>query len=207
MSQISEASKVSDTKGVLPDYVTFDPTTQSTPNPILKKIAKKFTFPLSSQDFEDIKLLEAKFHEEENISGLAAPQIGISKAAIIFAAPDNPQIKKWRPDLTQTMEKQIWLNPFYEGIKEFGMHEDFEACFSVEKLAGLVNRFKKIRYYAFDIEGREIVGTAEGFLARIIQHEIDHLNGILFIEIARPDSIKPIEEYRKERKNALDQNS
>ena len=180
----------------LPEYVTFDPWIEgASPDPILKQIAQKFIFPLSARDLEDIKALENKFAQESGSAGLAAPQIGISKAAIIFELPDDPELKQKRQDITQTMEKQIWLNPSYEGIIEEGMREDLEACFSVVNTIGMVNRFRKIKYQAFDLNGNVISGLAEGFLARVIQHEVDHLNGILFIEVANPNTIKSMEQY------------
>ena len=79
------------------------------------------------------------------------------------------------------MPKTLWINPSYEPLGE-EMHEDYEACFSVKDIAGLVRRYKQVHYRAYDKDGKLIEGKAEGFLARIIQHEIDHLNGILFLQ-------------------------
>lgn len=153
-------------------------------------------------DKRDIKILEAKYDVEENCAGLAAPQIGIAKKIIIFAAEGSEELRKWRPDFTQYMPKTIWINPTYEGITQ-ATHDDYEACFSVKGIAGLVKRYQKIRYHAFTPEGKEVSGEAEGFLARIIQHEVDHVRGVLFVDIAYPDSIKSIEYYRKKRNEAL----
>ena len=134
-------------------------------------------------------------HEKQGV-GLAAPQIGISKAIIVFAAPDDPELKKYRKDFTQTMEKTIWINPSYEGL-ESDKHRDVEGCFSVKDLAGVVQRYKKIKYKAFDFKkNRWVSGVAEGFLARIIQHEIDHVNGTLCID--RAEKVFSIEEYKKQ---------
>ena len=66
----------------------------------------------------------------------------------------------------------------YEGEQE----EDFEGCLSVTNVYGKVNRYNKVRVKALNMEGKEIRLTAEGFLARVIQHEIDHTNGILFVD-------------------------
>lgn len=185
----------------LPNYVAIDFTTQDFPS-VLRTPAKELTFPLSQEDQQDIQILEQKFDQEENCAGLAAPQIGISKRIIVFSAPDNPQLKQWRPDFTQAMDKTIWINPSFEPMGE-EKHEDYEGCFSVKDIAGNVSRFKQIRYQAFTVQGEIVAGKAEGFLARLIQHEIDHINGKLFIDYIPEEKRMNIEEYRKKRLDAL----
>lgn len=182
------------TKDRLPLYVVAE---QGKKRPeVLQRKAKELTLPFSQSDLDDIAILEAKFDEETNCAGLAAPQIGISKAIIVFSAPDDPELKKYRKDFTQTMEKTIWINPSYEGL-ESDKHRDVEGCFSVKDLAGVVQRYKKIKYKAFDFKkNRWVSGVAEGFLARIIQHEIDHVNGTLCID--RAEKVFSIEEYKKQ---------
>lgn len=182
-------------------YVVFDMDTKNKPK-VLDVPAEPLTFPLSEADLNDVRTLEQQFDHEKNCAGLAAVQIGIAKRIIVFAAPESPELKKWRSDFTQSMPKTIWINPSYEGIEEAGHQDDFEGCFSVATVGGMVSRYKKIKYRAFDVNGKEIKGTAEGFLARIIQHEIDHVNGKLCIENAK--KIIPIEEYRAMRKAAME---
>ena len=148
-------------------------------------------------------LLIRKFEVEINCSGLAAPQIGISKRALIFAVEDNPIIKKWRPDLTQTLPKTIWINPSWTPVGD-NMHEDFEACFSVGGVAAPVMRYTNIIYEAYDLDGNLITGTATGFLARVIQHETDHLNGKLYTMYVSPEQIMNIEDYRRQRREAME---
>lgn len=150
----------------------------------------------------DIRILEEKFDVEKNCAGLAAPQIGIAKQIIVFAASESPDLKKWRTDFTQYMDKTIWINPTYEGIGE-EKNEDYEACFSVLEMAGPVKRYRKIRYRAYTMTGDLVEGTAEGFLARIIQHEADHVNGKLFIDYVPEDQLMKIEDYRKKRAAAI----
>lgn len=183
----------------LPDYVTLS----STNNAILRLKAEEVLFPLSATDQEMLRLLEAKFDEEQNATGLAAPQIGYSKRIIIFAVVASEAAKRWRPDLTDTMPKSIWINPSYEPV---GMdtHCDYEACFSVENIAGLVERFKTVRYQATLPNAQKIDGVARGFLARALQHEIDHLDGRLFIDVAAPGTLLSIEEYRRLRQQAME---
>lgn len=188
----------------LPAYVTVKPDTLDQVPEVLRQPTQPLTFPLSVQDLKDISVLEQKFdQEEEGAAGLAAPQIGISKRIIVFAVPDDPKLKKFRPDLTQSMPKTIWINPSYTPLGN-EQAEDYEACFSVEGVAGRVKRFQKIRYRASTPEGTLVEGTAEGFLARVIQHEIDHLEGILFIDRAEKGSVMGIEEYRRKHQEAFD---
>ncbi len=182
-------------------YVVFDMDTKNKPK-ILDTPAETLTFPLSESDLKDVQILEQQFDNEENCAGLAAVQIGFGKRIVIFAAHKNPELKKWRSDFTQAMPKTIWINPSFEGIEEAGKHDDFEGCFSVAKMGGIISRYKKIRYRSFDVKGNEITGIAEGFLARIIQHEIDHINGKLCIEKAK--EVRSIEEYRAMRNAVLE---
>lgn len=185
----------------LPAYVVISETNPSAPTP-LRTPAAAFTFPLSTHDRALIATLISKYEQEENCAGLAAPQIGIAKKAMVFAVPGDPLLKKWRPDLTQAMPQTVWLNPAYTPIGE-AKTADYEGCFSVPNIAGQVERYKTIHYRAFDVEGNLLEGTAQGYLARVIQHETDHLNGILFIDVAIKDSIMPVEEYRRRRAAAM----
>jgi len=185
----------------LPDYSAINIGKNQKPK-VLTTLAKKLSFPLTSEDLNDIKILEAKFDQEKNCAGLAAPQIGIAKQIIVFAAPYNPDLMKWRPDFTQTMEKTIWINPSYEGIGK-DKHEDYEACFSVLEVAGPVKRYRNIKYQAYTVTSERVEGKAEGFLARIIQHEVDHVNGKLFVDYVPDDKLLKIEEYRQKRAEAI----
>jgi len=185
----------------LPEYSAINIEKNQKPK-VLITPAKQLSFPLTPEDLNDIKILEAKFDQEKNCAGLAAPQIGIGKQIIVFSAPYNPDLMKWRPDFTQTMDKTIWINPSYEGIGE-DKHEDYEACFSVLEMAGPVNRYKNIKYQAYTVMGELVEGKAEGFLARIIQHEADHVNGKLFVDYVPDDKLLKIEEYRRKRAEAI----
>ena len=183
----------------LPGYVAINSPEET--NPVLRLPARELSFPLSTEDMRDVRILEAKFDTEQNCAGLAAPQIGITKKIIVFAAEESEELRKWRPDFTQSMPKTIWINPSYESITE-ATHDDYEACFSVRDIAGMVARYQKIRYHAYTPKGKAISGEAEGFLARIIQHEIDHINGILCIDRAHPGTLMSIDAYRKKRAEA-----
>jgi len=186
----------------LPTYVVINNPDEPRKS-VLRTPARELTFPLSPKDMAAIQVLEAKFDQEENMAGLAAPQIGFDIRAIIFEVKDDPILKRWRPDLTQTMPKVIWLNPRYKGIGH-DKHTDYEGCFSVYNLAGPVARYKKVHYSAYTIDGDLIEGEAEGMLARVIQHEVDHLNGRLCIDLVPKDKLLTIEEYRARRKKAME---
>lgn len=192
------------TEHTLPDYITWNEQTDS--NSLIRKTAKELEFPLSEQDIQDIKTLDEKYELElikQGCAGLAAPQIGISKQFIIFGVLGDPRLKKWRPDLTQTTPKSIWLNPSWEKVGT-ETSDAYEACFTIPNTSGLVKRYCKIKYKAYDVSGNLLEGTAEGFLARVIQHEIDHLHGKLFIDYVDKKDLLSFEEYRERRRRALE---
>jgi peptide deformylase len=187
----------------LPEYVDINNISQSDElKKVLREPATAFTFPLTKEDLDILAIMEAKFDSETNCAGLAGPQLGFNKQIIVFSVTADEELKKWRPDLTQTMEKTIWINPSYKGIGD-EKSVDYEACFSVADLAAPIERFKNISYQAYLPTGEKIAGEASGFLARVIQHETDHVNGILFIDIASKDAIFSISEYKKKKMEAI----
>ena len=100
------------------------------------------------------------------------------------------------------VSKSIWINPSYTPV-EPNQQEDYEGCFSVENLVGAVKRYKKIAYKAYRPTGGLVEGEANGFLARVIQHEVDHVNGILCITLAPKDTIMTMDEYRRRKAEAV----
>lgn len=155
----------------LPDYVVADvDNLQAIENSSLRKKALEIKFPLSDSDRRDIGKLVLKFQNEKNMAGLAAPQIGISKRVIVINGEKQNKLP------------QTWINPTYEKVND-KMVTDLEECFSVKGVIGPVSRFKSVYYKAFTTSGELVEGVAKGFRARLIQHEIDHLNGILFIDL------------------------
>ena len=109
-----------------------------------------------------------------NGAGLAAPQIGVDLQLVIFGFDRNERYPE-APAVPAT----VLLNPVIEPIGE-AMEEGWEGCLSVPGLRGIVPRFARIRYRGFDVEGRAFEREAEGFHARVVQHECDHLNGVLY---------------------------
>ncbi len=111
---------------------------------------------------------------EENGAGLAAPQIGVNLRVLIFGYEDNPRYPD-APSIPQT----ILINPAIEILSD-EMEEDWEGCLSVPGMRGLVPRYTDIRYSGFDQKGNPIERLASDFHARVVQHECDHLDGILY---------------------------
>jgi peptide deformylase len=109
-----------------------------------------------------------------NGAGLAAPQIGVDLALVIFGSRQNPRY----PDAPEVPET-VLLNPQVTPLGD-AEEEGWEGCLSVPGLRGVVPRFARIRYSGFDPEGRPIEREAEGFHARVVQHECDHLRGVLY---------------------------
>ena len=186
----------------LPPYIEFIDSNPAS-HVFLRTPAEDIDFPLGEDDKKILLILQEKFQQEENCAGLAAPQLGFNKRALIFCVPDTPELKKWRPDTTDTMEQTLWINPTYKGVGSEKI-ADYEACFSVPDKAGLVSRFSTVEYTAFNEQGLFIKGYANGYLARVIQHEIDHLNGILFIDLVEKGHLLSLEEYRQRRKARLE---
>ena len=112
-----------------------------------------------------------------NGAGLAAPQIGVDLALVIFGSRQNPPNPRY-PDAPPVPET-VLLNPSITPLDDT-QEEGWEGCLSVPGLRGVVPRFARIRYSGFDPEGRPIEREAEGFHARVVQHECDHLVGMLY---------------------------
>lgn len=107
-------------------------------------------------------------------AGLAAPQIAFPLRVIIFGVEANPRY----PDV-EPVEQTVLINPEISFIgKE--MESAWEGCLSVPGMRGLVERHKTIHYSGYDQHGHRIERDAEGFHARVVQHEVDHLDGILY---------------------------
>ncbi|TWO70107.1 peptide deformylase [Caenimonas sedimenti] len=108
-------------------------------------------------------------------AGLAAPQIGVDLQVVVFGtdAP-NPRYPDAPP-----VPKTVLVNPVITPVGE-EEEDGWEGCLSVPGLRGVVPRWRRIRYQGFDAQGRPIDRVAEGFHARVVQHECDHLIGKLY---------------------------
>lgn len=109
-----------------------------------------------------------------NGAGLAAPQIGVSQRVVIFGVEANPRYPEVEPVPTTVL-----INPRLMPIGD-DMEDGWEGCLSVPGLRGLVARLRHLRYTGFDQHGKPIDRTVSGFHARVVQHECDHIDGILY---------------------------
>ncbi len=109
-----------------------------------------------------------------NGAGLAAPQIGVSLRLVIFEVRQNPRY----PD-AGVVPYTVLVNPRLEPLGD-DMEDGWEGCLSVPGLRGLVPRHRQLRYTGFDADGQPLDRRVDGFHARVVQHEVDHLDGILY---------------------------
>lgn len=109
-----------------------------------------------------------------NGAGLAAPQIGVGLQVAIFGVEHNPRY----PD-AEPVPYTVLINPVLEPL-DAAMEEGWEGCLSVPGMRGLVPRHRRLRYRGYDQHRRAIDRSVEGFHARVVQHECDHLAGILY---------------------------
>ena len=110
----------------------------------------------------------------EDGAGLAAPQIGVGLRVVIFGVERNPRY----PDAEPVPYTEL-INPVLTPLSD-EMEEGWEGCLSVPGLRGVVPRYRRLRYRGLDPAGKAIVRDVEGFHARVVQHECDHLDGILY---------------------------
>ena len=109
-----------------------------------------------------------------NGAGLAAPQIGVDLRLVIFGVEHSERYPDAPP-----VPRTVLLNPVIEPLGD-ELEEGWEGCLSVPGLRGVVPRLARIRYRGVDEHGRPIEREAEGFHARVVQHECDHLDGVLY---------------------------
>ena len=143
-------------------------------DPRLLRVAQ----PVTQFDTDELHLLIGDMFEtmrSVNGAGLAAPQIGVDLQLVIFGtdAP-NPRY----PD-APLVPRTVLLNPVITPLSQ--LEEDgWEGCLSVPGLRGVVPRHSRLRYTGFDVKGQRIERVADGFHARVVQHECDHLIGVLY---------------------------
>jgi len=109
-----------------------------------------------------------------NGAGLAAPQIAVGLQVVIFGIDHNPRY----PD-AESVPHTVLINPVLT-MPDREMEDGWEGCLSLPGMRGLVPRFKNVRYRGFDQFGQAVDRTVSGFHARVVQHECDHLAGILY---------------------------
>ncbi len=142
-------------------------------DPRLFEVAK----PVTAFDTPQLHEMVQDMHhtmEALNGAGLAAPQIGVGLQVVIFGVTRNPRY----PD-AEEVPYTVLINPQIASLDQ-EMEEDWEGCLSVPGMRGLVPRYKRLRYQGRDQYGKTIERSVSGFHARVVQHECDHLQGILY---------------------------
>ena len=127
-------------------------------------------------NLNDINLKKIVFDMSEtmidaNGVGLAAPQVHLNHRLFIYRNPDIEEKDK--------IKVSVLINPIIEKMSD-DTEDDWEGCLSIPGMLGLVRRLKKIKYSGIDLNGKKVSGQVEGLHARVIQHELDHLNGVLY---------------------------
>ncbi|MEP7313658.1 MAG: peptide deformylase [Pseudomonadota bacterium] len=110
----------------------------------------------------------------ENGAGIAAPQIGVSLRVVIFGFESSERYPDAPP-----VPATVLINPQLEVVDD-EREEGWEGCLSVPGMRGLVPRYKRLRYRGFDADGKPMDRSVDGFHARVVQHEVDHLDGVLY---------------------------
>jgi len=156
-------------------------------NPVLRKRSTKITrFDKSLSTLVD-DMIEAM--REANGVGLAAPQVGVTKRLIIVEMPEDE-------DYPHSGERWVVCNPEVVKVSretEVGQ----EGCLSVAGYVGMVERPLEAIVRGQDVQGRKIRVKTEGFLTRAFLHEIDHLSGVLYVDLAKEGSVMTLEEYEE----------
>jgi peptide deformylase len=137
---------------------------------------------------DSLRKLARDMHETMNDApgvGLAGPQIGVMRRIIVVHVPEGYQ-GEGEPELSMTL-----VNP--EIVKAHGREVGPEACLSIPGWVGDVPRAERITVKAIDLDNKEIRLKADGFLARVLQHEVDHLDGILYIDrVEDKSTLRPV---------------
>jgi peptide deformylase len=143
-------------------------------HPVLRRAAVAVETPFSPNIHRLIAdMIETM--EDADGAGLAAPQVHVPLRLVVFHAPRNDDESVEAAPAAPT----VLINPVIEPIGD-EMAEDWEGCLSVPGLMGLTPRYHAIRYTALSPDGAAIDRSVEGFHARVVQHECDHLDGILY---------------------------
>jgi peptide deformylase len=109
-----------------------------------------------------------------NGAGLAAPQIGVPVRVVVFEVKRNPRYPQ-----AEEVPYTVLVNPELTPVGD-EMEDGWEGCLSVPGMRGLVPRHRRLRYRGCDVHGLPVERTVEGFHARVVQHEVDHLDGVLY---------------------------
>ncbi len=142
-------------------------------HPLLRQVAA----PIAAFDAAQMRELLTDMEDTMRAlhgAGIAAPQIGVSARVVIFELSENPRY----PHITP-IPFTVLINPVLTPLGT-ELEEGWEGCLSVPGLRGVVPRYRRLHYRGLDAAGHSFERTVEGFHARVVQHEVDHLDGVLF---------------------------
>ena len=146
-------------------------------HPILRRIAEPVS-PEAIRAPEIQQLIDDMLEtmDEYDGAGLAAPQVHVSRRIVIYGVRGNPRY----PDADE-VPLTVLVNPtITPATKEF--EEDWEGCLSVPEMRGMVPRVTRVKVEGLDRDGKPLRFTAQGFHARVVQHECDHLDGVVYLD-------------------------
>lgn len=154
-------------------------------NPVLRKVLRKLK-PDEIRSAEVQRLVEemAVTMEEYDGVGIAGNQVGEDLSVFVMGLPKGT---KRHPD---GIELTVVFNPAIKFLEDAGFEEDWEGCLSIPDLRGPVRRHKKLELSGHGLDGRPFKKIYEGFPARVVQHETDHLNGLVYLD--RMDGLKSL---------------
>jgi peptide deformylase len=142
-------------------------------HPLLRQVAQPVSVFDAAQMHELLTDMEDTMRAL-NGAGIAAPQIGVSLRVVIFEMQENPRYPHVAP-----IPFTVLINPVLDPLGE-EKEEGWEGCLSVPGLRGVVPRYRRLHYSGLDRFGQSFERSVEGFHARVVQHEVDHLDGVLF---------------------------
>jgi peptide deformylase len=142
-------------------------------HPILRQSAEKVLDPTADKIRRLVQDMVDTMQDADG-AGLAAPQVHVPLRVVVFHVPAERDEENSEP-----VPLSVLVNPIVEPLTEEN-EVDWEGCLSVPGMMGAVPRFTKVRYRALTLGGEPINRVAEGFHARVVQHECDHLDGVLY---------------------------
>ena len=170
-------------------------------HPTLRRIADGVPLPVANEVRELARHMVATMLEAPGV-GLAAPQVGASLRLIVYRVPPG-RIGDDEP--TEPRGPQVLINPVLTPLAD-GCEVAPEGCLSIPGLRGDVPRFRHIRYDGYNLEGEAVAGEAHGFHARVLQHEVDHLDGVLYLDRMTDMTSLGFVDVMMERAQQADQN-
>jgi peptide deformylase len=178
-------------------------------DPVLRQIAR----PLRADEIQNAELQQTIADMLETLRlapgvGLAAPQVGLSLQLAVIEDREQYQTS-WTPEQLRARGRvpipfHVLINPVLE-VPNNAQLEFFEGCLSVDGYTAEVPRYSHVRVHHLDTRGNPQTIEAEGWYARILQHEIDHLNGTLYIDRMKPRTFMSLKNYTNRWRNAEDE--